>query len=108
MRPVRRLSSHLNGLSRKPASVEDVDRCRVLRTPTPARDPPPAGIGAAVVRSAFEHDEQIWDCIFPNICSEDVELAVERFAATLPAPNRIRHLLNANPLHLARDGRVRD
>jgi hypothetical protein len=68
----------------------------------------PAGIGAAVVRSAFEHDEHIWDCIFPNICSEDVELAVERFAAMLPAPNRIRHLLNANPLHLGRDGRVRD
>jgi hypothetical protein len=81
----------------------------------------------AVVRSAIEEGEHIWDCIvtdghewhyvrvlgrdlgpFPNISSEDVELAVERFVATLPAPNRIRHLLNANPLHIGPDGTVSD
>jgi hypothetical protein len=37
-----------------------------------------------------------------------VEQGIERFAATLPAPDRIRHLLNANPLHIDRDGNVRD
>ena len=85
------------------------------------------GIGAAVVSSKYEDGKRIWDCVvsdggewhyirvestelgpFPNISSEDVEEGIIRFAATLPAPNRIRHLLNANPLHLDRDGTVSD
>jgi hypothetical protein len=87
----------------------------------------PAGIGVAVIRSSFEDGEHVWECIvsdggewhyirvvsrdlgpFPNISTEDVEQAVERFAATLPAQNRLRHVLNANPLHLDRDGNVSD
>lgn len=86
-----------------------------------------SGIGAAVTRSSFENGERIWDCIvndghewhyvrvlscdlgpFPNLASEDIEGAIERFARTLPASYRIRHLVNANPLHLRRDGNVRD
>jgi hypothetical protein len=35
-----------------------------------------------------------------------VEQRIERFAATLPARDRLRHLLNANPLHIDRDGTV--
>jgi hypothetical protein len=85
------------------------------------------GVGAGVVRSSFEHGEKFWDCIvrdaheshyirvrgsdlgpFPNISAEDVEQGVERFAATLPPRHRLRHLLNANPLHIERDGIVRD
>jgi hypothetical protein len=87
----------------------------------------PSGIGAAVVRSVFEDGQRIWDCIvtdgrewhyirvlgpelgpYPNLSSEDVEQAIDRFAATLPERYRIRHLLNANPLHIDRDGNVRD
>jgi hypothetical protein len=87
----------------------------------------PVGIGAAVTDSRFEDGQHIWDCIvtdgrewhyirvrgvdlgpYPNLSSEDVEHGIERFAATLPAPDRIRHLLNANPLHIDRDGNVRD
>jgi hypothetical protein len=87
----------------------------------------PSGIGAAVISSTFEGGEHVWECIvsdgherhyvrvlspdlgpFHNLSPEDVEQAIERFAATLPASNRIRHLLNANPLHLTRDGTVRD
>jgi hypothetical protein len=34
--------------------------------------------------------------------------AIQRFAATLPAQDRIRHLLNANPLHVDREGNVSD
>ena len=86
----------------------------------------PSGIGAAVVHSSFDDDEHVWECIvdrrsrvalrpaswasdlppFPNISTEDVEQGIERFAATLPARDRIRHLLNANPLHIRhrRDG----
>jgi hypothetical protein len=45
---------------------------------------------------------------FPNISSEQVEQGIERFAATLPARDRLRHLLNANPLHIDRDGTVSD
>jgi hypothetical protein len=87
----------------------------------------PSGVGSAVARSTFENGDRVWDCIvddghewhyvrvlscdlgpFPNLGSEDIEDAIERFARTLPAPYRIRHLLNANPLHLGRDGNVRD
>jgi hypothetical protein len=85
------------------------------------------GIGAAVVSSEIEGRERSWECVvtdgrewhyvrvlgagvgpFPNISAEDVEQGIERFAATLPAQDRLRHLLNANPLHIDRDGNVTD
>jgi hypothetical protein len=85
------------------------------------------GIGAAVVRSTFEHDAHVWDAIvtdgrerhyvrilgedlgaYPPLSPEDVELGVERFAATLPAQHRLRFLLDANPLHIDRAGQVTD
>lgn len=87
----------------------------------------PTGIGAAVVESSFEAGEHVWECIvtdgrewhyvrvvgvelppFPNISTERVEQGIERFAATLPAQDRLRHLLNANPLHIDGDGTVSD
>lgn len=86
-----------------------------------------SGIGAAVTMSRLEHGTRIWDCVvtdgrewhyvrvvgdsvgpFPGVSSEDIEEAIDRFAATLPADHRLTHLLNANPLHLNRDGEVRD
>jgi hypothetical protein len=86
-----------------------------------------AGIGAAVISSEVEGSGHAWECIvtdgrewhyirvlgtcvgpFPNISAEDVEHGIERFAATLPAQDRLRHLLNANPLHIDRDGNVSD
>jgi hypothetical protein len=85
------------------------------------------GVGAAVVRSSLQHGERMWDVIvrdadewhyvrvlgsdlgpFPSISTEDIERGIERFAATLPAERRLRQLLNANPLHIGRDGKVRD
>jgi hypothetical protein len=88
------------------------------------------GIGAAVVESSVEggqHGQHIWECIvtdgrewhyvrvlgtgvgpFPNLSTEDVEEGIQRFAATLPAQDRIRHLLNVNPLHIDREGNVSD
>ena len=79
------------------------------------------------MRSSFEHGERVWDVIvrdadewhyvrvlgfdlgpFSNISTEDIEQGVERFAATLPAERRLRQLLNASPLHIGRDGKVRD
>jgi hypothetical protein len=85
------------------------------------------GIGAAAVRSTYEDGERIWYCIvsdghewhyirvtgtdlgpFPNISTEDVEEGILGFAETLPASFRIRHLLNANPLHIDRNGNVGD
>ncbi|HWE10944.1 MAG TPA: hypothetical protein VG325_16465 [Solirubrobacteraceae bacterium] len=87
----------------------------------------PAGIGASVVDSNFGRGRYVWDCIVtdgsewtyvsvagvdvgphPNLSAEDVEQGVERFAATLPATGRIRHLINASPLHIDRDGHVSD
>jgi hypothetical protein len=91
-----------------------------------ARDSP-SGLGAAVIRSTSENGKHVWECIvtdgyewhyvrvvgiglgpFPNLSAEDVEWGIERFAATLPARDRIRHLLNANPLHIRADGTVSD
>ena len=85
------------------------------------------GVGAAVVRSSFEHGQHVWDVIvcdadewhyvrvlgsdlgpFANISTENIEQGIERFAATLPAGQRLRQLLNANPLHIGRDGKVHD
>ncbi|HWF35077.1 MAG TPA: hypothetical protein VG295_06885 [Solirubrobacteraceae bacterium] len=87
----------------------------------------PSGIGAAVVSSSFKQGVHRWDCIvtdgqewhyvwvlgpgvgpFPNIAPEDIEGGIERFAAKLPAPARIRHLLDADPLHLDQRGVVGD
>jgi hypothetical protein len=45
---------------------------------------------------------------FPDLSGEDVEEGIERFAATLLSENRIRQLLNANPLHIDRQGSVED
>jgi hypothetical protein len=45
---------------------------------------------------------------FPNISTEDVEEGIQRFAATLPPQDRIRHLLNANLMHIDREGNVSD
>jgi hypothetical protein len=85
------------------------------------------GIGAAVVRSSSNQHEHGWDCVvtdgrewhyirvlgaglgrFPDISLEDIEGGIERFAGTLPAPNRIYNLLNANPLHIDRGRNVSD
>jgi hypothetical protein len=87
----------------------------------------PTGIGAAVVRSEYTDGRRIWDCVvsdgrawhyirvegaelgpFPNISSEDIEEGIIAFAATLPAADRIRHLRDANPLHINRDGVISD
>jgi hypothetical protein len=87
----------------------------------------PSGIGAAVVESSVDADEHVWECIvsdgrewhyvrlvgvdlppFPSISTEQVEQGIERFAATLPARDRIRHLLSANSLHIDIDGTVSD
>jgi hypothetical protein len=86
-----------------------------------------SGVGAAVIRSTSENGEHVWECIvtdghewhyvrvvgvdlppFPSISTEQVEEGIERFAATLPAQDRIRHLLNASPLHIDIDGTVSD
>jgi hypothetical protein len=80
-----------------------------------------------VIRSALEDGQRVWDCIvsdgsewhyvrvlgvdlgpYPSLSAEDVEQGIERFAGTLPEQDRIRHLLNANPLHIDRRGTVRD
>jgi hypothetical protein len=85
------------------------------------------GIGAALVRSTSTESEHVWDCIvtdgrewhyihvlgsglglFPDISVEAIESGIERFAGTLPAQNRIYHLLNANPLHIDRNRNVSD
>jgi hypothetical protein len=85
------------------------------------------GIEAAVIRSEIDGDDHAWECVvtdgrewhyvrvlgtgvgpFPNLSTEDIEKGIQRFAATLPAQDRIRHLLNANPLHVDREGNVSD
>jgi hypothetical protein len=89
----------------------------------------PSGIGAAVIRSYSDSDgdTHIWECVVsdgrewhyvqvrgpglgphPAISSEEVEEGIGRFAATLPSAYRIRHVLNANPLHIDRHGVVSD
>jgi hypothetical protein len=87
----------------------------------------PTGIGAAVISSAIDGDDHAWECVvtdgrewhyvrvlgtgvgrFPNLSTEDVEEGIQRVAATLSAQDRIRHLLNANPLHIDCEGNVSD
>jgi hypothetical protein len=86
-----------------------------------------AGIGVAVTRSDYADGEHVWECIVsdgaewhfirvlgvdlspsPDLSSEDIEQGIERFAATLPQPGRLNALLNANPLHVDRNGTVGD
>jgi hypothetical protein len=86
-----------------------------------------AAIGASVAFSDFDDGSHIWDCVvtdgrewhylrvigselgpYPQLSSEDVEQGIERFAVTLPRQDRLRHLLNANPLHIDPDGTVHD
>lgn len=87
----------------------------------------PAGVGAAATYSGFQGGEHVWDCIvsdgrewhyirvvgsglgpYPGFSPEDIERGVEQFAATLPPPAPIHALLNANPLHIDRQGNVTD
>lgn len=86
-----------------------------------------AGIGASVISSEIQGGEHVWECLvtdgherhyirvvgsgvgpYPDLSAEDVEQGIERFAASLPSEYRIRHLLNANPLHVDRRGQVQD
>lgn len=87
----------------------------------------PSGVGAAVVEFSADGGEHRWCCVvsdgsayrYVHVCSNElgpwqrlpptvVEDAIERFAATLPAPHRLYHLVNSNPIHLDRDGIARD
>ena len=44
----------------------------------------------------------------PDLSTDQIELALERFAGTFPESDRLRMLLNANPLHVDRSGTVSD
>jgi hypothetical protein len=87
----------------------------------------PSGIGAAAAYSGLRGSEHVWECIvtdthewhyvrvvgseigaYPDLSPEDVEQGIERFAATLSSSDRIHQLLNANPLHIDRQGNVGD
>ncbi len=86
-----------------------------------------AGVGVAVVRAMCKHGERLWDCVvrdarewhyirvigtdlgpFSSISTEDIEQGIERFAVTLSGEHRLSSLVNANPLHIDRDGTVHD
>jgi hypothetical protein len=86
-----------------------------------------SGLGAATARSGYEDGERFWDCVvvdgrewcyirvlgrdlgpFESVPTEDIEAAIDRFAATLPPKYRLRALLNTNPLHVSRSGEVHD
>jgi hypothetical protein len=45
---------------------------------------------------------------FAGISPEEIEEGIERFAATLPAGDRLYRLLNFNPLHIDAEGNVGD
>ena len=85
------------------------------------------GVGVAVARAMLNHGERAWDCVvrdarewhyirvigtdlgpFSSMPTEDIEQGIERFAATLRPENRLSSLVNANPLHIDRDGTVHD
>lgn len=85
----------------------------------------PGGIGAALTRSFYGPDGHRWECVVsdgrvhhyvtlvapglgprPNLSSYDLETAVERFAARLPAEGRLPAVSRANPLHLAPGGEI--
>ena len=84
-----------------------------------------SGIGAAVAQAGYSHGEPFWECIVSDghewhfvrvlgidlspaeeLPIEDIEHGIERFAATFPESDRLRELLNANPLHVDRSGTV--
>jgi hypothetical protein len=44
---------------------------------------------------------------FAGLPPEDIEVGIERFGATLPAADRLRRLINFNPLRIDRHGIVR-
>ncbi len=86
-----------------------------------------SGLGSTVVRSGYEAGGPFWDCVvtdgrewhyirvlgpdlgpFPPLSTEDIESGIDRFAATLPSAVRLRALLNANPLHIDRNGEISD
>jgi hypothetical protein len=86
-----------------------------------------SGIGAAVARFDRSQSGHSWECIVsdadewhfirvlgvdlgstPDLDSEDIERGIERYAATLPESHRLGALLNANPLHVDRNGTVSD
>lgn len=85
------------------------------------------GIGSAVVTSRYEGGYRSWDCVagdadvwhyvrvigvdlgpFAGLPPEDLEDGIERFAATLPAEDRLHQLINFSPLHIDRHGTVGD
>jgi hypothetical protein len=85
----------------------------------------PSGIGVAVTRSEFRDDRRVWECLvtdgnerhhvevigvdlgsFPSLPDEEVERAVQDFAATLPSEYRLSALVNATPLRIDRNGHV--
>lgn len=105
-----------------PVEVED----QLTRAEGRARESE-SGIGAALVSSNSTETTRLWYCIatdchewhylhvygvdtgpFPNLTPEQIEDGIERFAATLPAAYRMRHLLDADPLHVDRSGSVSD
>ena len=45
---------------------------------------------------------------FAGLPPEDIEDGIERFAATLPAGDRLHQLINFSPLHIDRHGTVDD
>jgi hypothetical protein len=84
-------------------------------------------IGAGVVRTEYRDGAHVWECIvtdgqqwhyievigsgldaFPDLSTEDIEQGIDRFAATLPAEDRLYALLEANPLHVDRTGQITD
>jgi hypothetical protein len=86
----------------------------------------PSGIGASVVEYRVETEHR-WSCIvsdrdtyrYLEVRSDQfspwqrvsplvVESALERLASRLPQHHRLYHLVNANPLHLTRDGQAVD
>jgi hypothetical protein len=84
-----------------------------------------SGIGAAVAQSGYGEGEPFWECIvsdgkewhfirvigtdlaaYEDLPIEDIEHGIERFAETFPESDRLRLLLNANPLHVDRSGTI--
>jgi hypothetical protein len=85
------------------------------------------GIGAAVVTAKYKEGHRSWDCIvgdpdewhyvrvigvdmgpFTGLPPNEIEDGIERFAASLPADDRLHQLINFSPLHVDRHGTVGD
>src|SRR5262249_13255957 len=85
----------------------------------------PSGIGAAVAQEGYNRGAPFWECIvsdgkewhfirvlgrdlapYQDLPIEDIEHGIERFAATFPESDRLRLLLNADPLQVDRSGTV--